>query len=74
MQNSQHYVTEMSTICDKGHLAPGQVIDMEDGSSQVDTENLGTFFDVTFVPAFTSAAHTKSATGEEKLEDTQVRK
>ena len=45
LQNSQHYVTEMSTVpCEKGLLAPNQAIDMEDGSSsQADAGNLGSY-------------------------------
>ena len=52
----------MSTVpCEKGLLAPNQVIDMEDGSS----DNLGSYFDVTFVPTLTPSP-AKPAADEEK--------
>ena len=56
----------MSTVpCEKDHLAPDQVIVMEDGSSQADTENFGTIFDVTFVPPRMSASPTEPVDGKE---------
>ena len=63
----------MSTVpCEKGLLAPKQVIDMEEGSS----DNLGSYFDVTFVPTLTPASPAKEANEDEekKLSDLQVRK
>ena len=51
---------------------------MEDGSSsQAGAENLGSYFDVTFVPTVVSASPTEPAADEEKnlpQETVQVRK
>ena len=67
----------MSTApCEKGLLAPNQVIDMEDGSSsQADAGNLGSYFDVTFVPTRMSASPTEDADKEKNVpqETVQVR-
>jgi hypothetical protein len=63
LQNSQHYTAEMSIApCEKDLLAPKQIIEMEEASS----DNLGSYFDVTLVPTLTPASPAKEAADEER--------
>jgi hypothetical protein len=56
--------------CEKDLLAPKQIIEMEEASS----DNLGSYFDVTLVPTLTPASPAKEAADEEKnLSNFQVR-